>query len=263
MKSPYEFIRHELVDYYQRVGCEGFDLTNADIEAKNLFEKYMSKTKEQILSELEQLDIDYRKEWKEELERIRESRNEIRKKENINGNETIKTMIPEMIKTLSHKDLAKILTLVELEKDMNSKKTHEGFLKDDRFIKILSLNKFSALLFPNMGWKEYDYENRRNIFKTISNYANDKYEELSIMSYVFKSIVQTKTKIDSMIVHYHERKLNKLIIIECKTGNSPLTKNQKAFVDCIKQIKSDKVEYKVINVDYQAPEQLIVSEISD
>lgn len=64
-----------------------------------------------------------------------------------------------------------------------------------------------------------------------------------------------------MIVHRsHEGTLKKLIIIECKTGNSPLTKNQKAFADCIKRMKSDKVEYKVINIDYQVPEQLALIE---
>jgi|GEM_PF-5509543 len=51
-ETAYEFFQHELVDYYLRIGCNGIDLASAGPEAKNLFEKYMSKTKDQILSEL-------------------------------------------------------------------------------------------------------------------------------------------------------------------------------------------------------------------
>lgn len=180
-------------------------------------------------------------------------------------------MIPEIIKTLSHKNLAKVLTLIELEKRIKEKrisglpeKRREDkkiFGMPDTFIKLHSLYTFFKLLSPNVVWTENDYNSGRNIIKIISEYANAEYDEWNILSSLFNSINQTKTKIDSMIVHRsHEGTLKKLIIIECKTGNSPLTKNQKAFADCIKRMKSDKVEYKVINIDYQVPEQLALIE---
>ncbi|MFH0904578.1 MAG: hypothetical protein V1854_05255 [Methanobacteriota archaeon] len=251
-QSAFEFLRHELVDYFLRVGCEGIDLANADIEAKNFFEKYMSKTKEQILSEFEQLYTDYRKEREIDREN-REKMKEFSKLEDVGISES-NELISEKIKTLSHKDLAKLLALIELEKHTREK----GMFKSDTSAKISSLVTFSNLLFPlNIERTGVDYK----LMITISHYVNAKYDELKILSSVFKSIVETKTVIDSMIVHCSaERTLKKLIIIECKTGNSPLTKNQKAFIDCIKQMKSDKVEYKYINVDYQAPKQLTVSE---
>lgn len=84
-KSPFEFLRNDLVDKFLPIGCEGIDLTNADIEAKNLFEKYMSQTKEQSLSELERLYTDYRNEMEEMEKRMIEKRKEILKKRDING----------------------------------------------------------------------------------------------------------------------------------------------------------------------------------
>ena len=244
-ESPFEFLRHGLIDNFQKIGCEGIDLTNADIEAKDLFNKYMSKTKEQILSKFEQLYAKEREKAKEKWEqRIKE-----RKKENIDDDgEKYKTNITEIINTLSHKDLAKVLTLIEIEKHrvLNTS---------------ISLNTYSNYFLREETWEDYDYDNRRNTIEIISEFANDKFEKWNLFSSVFNCITQTKTKIDSMILHYHKG-MFRLIMIECKTGKSSLTKNQKAFVECIKQIKSDKVEYKVLYLDYKMPQQLIVNEMS-
>ncbi len=108
-KSPFEFLRHELVDNFQQIGCEGIDLTNADIEVKDLFNKYMSKTKEQILSKLEQIYTKEREKYAKEREKAKEEterRIKERKKEGIDDddNEMYKTMISEIINTLSHED---------------------------------------------------------------------------------------------------------------------------------------------------------------
>lgn len=261
-ESPLEFLRHALVDNFHKTGCEGIDFTNADVLAESLFDNYMSKTKKQILSELQRNRRLYRKEIEranEESERrIKAQRDEcekrVKERENVdNDNEWYRTMISE-----SHKDLAKILTLIELEKIFFEK----GISSISAF-KISHLNTFKNYFLQNVEWAERDYENRRNTIKIISEYANDKFEEWYLFSSVFNSINQTNTIIDSMIVHYHGGKLNKLILIECKTGDSVLTKNQKAFIESLKNIKSDKVEYKKIHVDYQTPKQLMVSEISD
>lgn len=264
--SPLDFLNRGLVDEFQKRGCEGIDFTNADIKAKNLFDKYMSKTKKQILSELERL---YRKETekaKKEEEKMREegekAREEfekrIKEREGIdNDNEWYKTRISEIVNTLSHEDLAKVLTLIKLEKLY--------FEKEPLYI---YLNPFKYHFLQSVEWKEYDYKNKRDEIKIISENANAKFEKWKLFSSVFNCLYPFHlnhpiTKIDSMIVHYHERKLNKLILIECKTGDAVLSPNQKAFIECLKKIKSDKVEYKKIIIDYQLPKQLMVREISD
>ncbi len=160
-------------------------------------------------------------------------------------------MIFDIVNTLSHEDLAKVLTLIELEKRYFEKEP----LSISAF-KINSLNTFKNYFLRKVEWAERDYKDRQNTIKTISQYAKDKFEKWYLFSSVFNSINQTNTKIDSMIVHYHGEELNKLILIECKTGDSVLTKNQKTFIECLKNIKSDKIEYKKINIDYQAPKQL-------
>ncbi len=80
-ESPLEFFNHTLVDNFQQIGCEGIDFTNADSEAKNLFDKYMSKSKKQILSELERLGRLYgedKEKVREDLERRMREREERR-----------------------------------------------------------------------------------------------------------------------------------------------------------------------------------------
>ncbi len=267
-ESPLEFFNHALVDNFHKIGCEGIDFTNADVLAESLFDNYMSKTKKQILSELQRNGRLYRKEIeraKEESERrIKAQRDEcerrIKERENVdNDNEWYRTMISEFVNTLSHEDLAKILTLIELEKIFFEK----GVSSISAF-KISHLNTFRNYFLQKVEWVEHDYENRRNTIKIISEYANDKFEEWYLFSSVFNCLNLTKNKPDIMIVHSHGEKLNKLILIECKCGEyAGLSPNQNDCIDCIKKIKSDKVEYKKINVDYQAPKQLIVSEISD
>lgn len=256
-KSPSDFLQDDFVDKLLKIGCEGIDLANADIEAKNLFERHISKTKEQMLSDLDHLYIDYRGEREREEEK-RKKEKEALQKMDISQYEKNEPKIPEIIKNLSHKDLAKVLTLVELERGTKRKNVF-GF--SDLIDRIHSIVTFSRFLIPSDKAK-INYNDRKYI-KTISKYVNAKYEELNLLSSVFKSIVQTKTRIDLMIVHCSEEEtLKKIIIIECKTGDAVLSKPQKAFIDCIKQINSDKVEYKVINVGYQAPKQLVVREIT-
>ncbi len=256
-ESPLEFLSRGLVDEFHKIGCEGIDFTNADIEVKNLFDKYMSKTKKQILSELQRNVQLYRKEREESERRIKE-------RENVdNDNEWYKTWISEFVNTLSHEDLAKVLTLIELEKMFFEKEV----LSISAF-KIGSLNTFKNYFLRNVEWAEYDYKNRRNTIKIISEHANDKFEKWKIFSSVFNCLYPFHlnhpiTKIDSMIVHYHGEELNKLILIECKTGDADLSENQKEFIESLKKIKSDKVEYKKIIIDYQLPKQLMVREISN
>lgn len=245
-KSPLEFLCHDLVNEFHKIGCEGIDFTNAGIEAEYLFDKYMSKTKKQILSELERLE---RLDRKEE-EKAREEREKAREQFVSRINEIKKESfdMSEIVNTLSHEDLAKVLTLIKLEKKW-------------------SLNTFFKNYLRNVEWAEHDYKNRRDEIKIISEHANAKFEKWKIFSSVFNCLYPFHsnhpiTKIDSMIVHYHGEKLNKLIIIECKTDDAVLSENQKEYIECLKNIKSDKVEYIKINVDYQLPKQLTVSEIS-
>lgn len=266
-ESPLEFLSRCLVGEFHKIGCEGIDFTNADIEAKNIFDKYMSKTKKQILSELERL---YRKETekakkeeekkKEEREKAREEfEKRIKEREGIDDNEWYKTKISGIVNTLSHEDLAKVLTLIKLEK---------RYFKKEYF-KYAYLNTFKYHFLQSVEWKEYDYKNRRDEIKIISENANAKFEEWKLFSSVFNCLYPFHlnhpiTKIDSMIVHYRGGVLNKLIIIECKTSGAVLSENQKEFIECLKKrIESDKVEYKKIIIDYQLPKQLMVREISD
>ncbi len=66
-----------------------------------------------------------------------------------------------------------------------------------------------------------------------------------------------------MIMHYQGERLKKIILVECKCGEyNVLSPSQEKCIDCIKKIKTDKVGYERINVDYQLPEKLTVSEIS-
>lgn len=266
-KSPFEFLRHELVNNFHNIGYEGIDLTNADVFAKSLFDKYMSKTKKQILSEFQRNGRLYRKEREKEREHLErtlkaqrdESERRIKERENVdNDNEWYETMFSEFVNTHSHEDLAKVLTLIELEKICFEKE-----VSSKSAFKISHLNTFKNFFLRNLEWAERDYKNKHNTIKIISEYPNDKFEDWYLFSSVFNSINQTNTKIDSMIVHYHEGKLNKLILIECKTGNAVLSPNQKAFIECLKKIKYNKVEYKKIIIDIPLPEQLTVSEISD
>lgn len=265
-ESPLEFLSRGLVDEFHKIGCEGIDFTNADIEAKNLFDKYKSKNKKQILSELERLERLYRKEeekMREEGEKDREEfERRIKERESIgNDNESYKTWISEIVNTLSQEDLAKVLTLIELE---------NRYFKKERLsisaFKISSLNTFYYHFLRSLEWKEYDYKNRRDEIKMISEHANAKFEKWKIFSSVFNCLYPFHlnhpiTKIDSMIVHSHGEELYKIILIECKTNKAGLSPGQKEFIDRLKNIKSDKVEYRKINIDYQAPKQLTVSEI--
>lgn len=258
-KSPFDFLRHAIVDNFHQTGCEGIDFVNSDIEAKDLFDKNISKTKKQITFDLERLYMGYRKAREE---RIKEQK-EIYKNAKIDNafSEKDKTMIFELVNTLSHEDLAKILTIIELEKNREVEKERGLSISVSEF-KISSLIQFKNYFLQRMAWAERDYEKRRNTINIISEHANAKFEIWKIFSSVFNCLNLTKNKPDIMILHCHGKKLNKLILIECKSGDADLSPNQNDCIDCIKKIKTDKVGYEKINVDYRLPEKLTVSEIS-
>jgi hypothetical protein len=233
--------------------CDGIDITNADIEAKRLFDIYKSKNKDKIISELEQLYTDYEEEKKSQ-------KWDIKKYEDYKTEEKSEYKgVLDYIKAAPHQDLAKVLTLIELEKKTKNYSDASG--------KIRSLVTCSELFFFPLNMLSTDLKynlkhNHRDLLNIFSNYINAKYEKLNLISAIYKGINQTKTRIDLMIVHCSSTKLlEKIILAEIKTGKKySLSEKQRDFADYIKRLNSDKVEYKIINVDYQVPKNFLIKE---
>jgi hypothetical protein len=277
-KTAFEFFQHELVNYYLRIGCKGVDLANAKFEAKNIFGKYMSKTKDEILSELKIQFENYLKYKDENLPRLDYSyKDEKNENERCAIDESLLTKNKEnecnvlkALGSLSHEELAKVLTIVDINRENFIKKVQEqksmgklvayspsAFLIKPESI-IICMQLFNL---PTLAIRIESRYEERNLLKTFSKYVNAKYAELEILSSVFKGVVETRVKIDLMVVHLSDIKtLKKIIIVECKTNDSVLSKNQKDFADYVSQLKSDKVQYKKINIDYQAPKNLLITE---
>lgn len=270
-ETAYEFFQHELVDYYLRIGCNGIDLESAGPEAKNLFEKYMSKTKDQILSELKTQFENYLENRENNLSILMDFHKQEKKEKERQIEETSLTagnrkkeyeVVLKAVSNLSHKELAKILALIDINR--------RGYIKNLSEIES-SIRPYSIVdsiiicmqLFnlPTLSNKIVSRYEESSLLKTISKYVNAKYSELEILSSVFRGIVETRVIIDLMVAHLSSTKtLKKIIILECKTGDSVLSENQKAFGDYIHRLEFDKIEYKVINVDYKAPKEITVCE---
>jgi|GEM_PF-6115755 len=167
-------------------------------------------------------------------------------------------VVLKAVSNLSHKELAKVLALIDINRKgyIRNPSGQELSLRPDSIVICMQLFNL-----PTLSNKIVSRYEERSLLKTISKYVNTKYVELELLSSVFRGIVETKVKIDLMVVHLSSmRTLKKIIILECKTGDSVFSENQKAFADYINRIESDKIEYKVINVDYKAPKQITVWE---
>lgn len=256
-ENALETIESLLSQLWIEIGHEGIDFSNLDIETRNIFEKYSTKTKSQMISELKQLYVCFEDE-KKSLKQMTIERLRIREIENSLCDKNL--IFLKNLNSLSKQNVAKILTLIELEK--NSKYELDSSKKIDFLVTFSHLLFFPLFMEMEMLRTNLIF-NKRDIFKTLSKFVNAKYAELNLLSILYRGLIQTKTRIDLMIIQYSNLKiLKKIIIIESKTGDSKLTKNQIEFADYIDKMKSDKVEYRIINVHYQTPEEVNIVEIT-
>ncbi len=261
-ENPFHFIENELLSYYLSIGSDCIDLASANDNVKTLFDQYNSKTKAQLLEDIKHLFIEYEEYDKEERERIKSWKDGEENRWDENKKKLLKAC-----NELSPQDIAKALAIVELDNRAKTKKLEKGKYPLDRPHSIFSLSTYLEVFYIRRGVcvNTFKLPKMSELVRNISEYVNTKYEELNILSSLYQSILRTNTRLDAVIVHNSGNgTLKKLIIIESKTSPKPtLTKNQKAFASSLRDMNSDKVEYKILHVNFKMSNSLKVSEIQN
>jgi hypothetical protein len=195
-QTPKDFFEDKLVRACFRIGSPAIDFNKADKKASNLFKKNSSKTKNDLIGDIRELIEKYEKQiggngkepsydlWLKERKAWKTLKLEEKEK------------VINTFKQLSKEDLAKALTLAELEYSSQNELDLIGRLHQifqywtyafEGKHEIAEGNGIGALM-PTIG--------ERPLWRSISKFINTKYKELFVISSLYRLINKTRVQLD-------------------------------------------------------------------